>query len=88
MDEIDLAQQNDELFRRAALAEHFRRCSEEFGAMLACGEMKSVGKLKPAQRRIMCLDCGDEIEPARRRANPAAVRCVECQSKKERNHGR
>lgn len=31
-----------------------------------------------------CVDCGDEIEPARRAAAPFAVRCVTCQQMTER----
>ncbi|MFZ5774041.1 MAG: TraR/DksA family transcriptional regulator [Thermodesulfobacteriota bacterium] len=27
-----------------------------------------------------CEDCGDEIPPGRREAQPGATRCVECQS--------
>lgn len=32
----------------------------------------------------ICIDCGDEIEPARRAAAPWAVRCVSCQQDFER----
>lgn len=31
-----------------------------------------------------CIDCGEEIEAARRAAMPSAVRCVGCQGKYER----
>lgn len=31
-----------------------------------------------------CIDCGDEIEAARREAMPSAVRCVRCQDQYER----
>ena len=31
-----------------------------------------------------CVDCGDEIDPARREAMPSAVRCLPCQSDAER----
>ena len=31
-----------------------------------------------------CQDCGEIIEPARRKAAPFAVRCVQCQSAAER----
>lgn len=82
MDEIDLAQQNDELFRQQALMAHFRSRSADLGSMLACGEAKSVGRLRPT--RGMCCDCGDDIGAARLGANPDAVRCLECQTKKER----
>lgn len=32
----------------------------------------------------ICADCDQEIPPARRRALPSAVRCVECQAWAER----
>ncbi|MBI1495385.1 TraR/DksA C4-type zinc finger protein [Halocynthiibacter styelae] len=38
-----------------------------------------------------CIDCGDEIEAARRAAAPFARRCIECQldhEEVERGHGR
>ena len=31
----------------------------------------------------LCLDCGFEVEAARRKASPGAVRCVECQEDHE-----
>lgn len=31
-----------------------------------------------------CVDCGEEIDPARREAMPRAVRCLQCQSAAER----
>lgn len=32
-----------------------------------------------------CEDCGDPIPEARRRANPSATRCTECQARHERH---
>lgn len=32
-----------------------------------------------------CEDCGDPIPEARRRANPSATRCTECQASHERH---
>lgn len=83
MDEIDVAQANDEMFTRQALTAHFRRRAGEFGAMLACGEAKSIGRIKLGNRG-KCCDCGDEIEPARLEAKPDAIRCIDCQQKSER----
>jgi DnaK suppressor protein len=44
----------------------------------------------PLDRRVVlgqtggeCLDCGEEIPEARLRANPAALRCVDCQQDSE-----
>ena len=31
-----------------------------------------------------CVDCTEQIEPARRAAMPSAMRCIECQRKHER----
>jgi RNA polymerase-binding transcription factor DksA len=87
MDDIDLAQQNDELFRRQALTAHFNRRSSEYGSILACGEAVSVGRLKPCMSGL-CRDCGDEIEPARLAARPDAVRCIDCQTDAERRQRR
>lgn len=33
-----------------------------------------------------CEDCGEPIPPARRAANPAAIRCIDCQEIYERRH--
>lgn len=41
------------------------------------------GNLKPSAISD-CLDCGEEIEPARKKALPSARRCISCQSRKER----
>jgi len=73
MDEIDQAQANDELFRQSALSAHFavRRLNGGPDA------------IDPPLSRP-CCDCGEEIESARLKALPCAVRCVDCQGKKER----
>ena len=31
-----------------------------------------------------CIDCGEEINPARRQAMPEAMRCIQCQTDYER----
>ena len=46
----------------------------------ARGEITGVGE-------IYCIDCEREIPAARRAANPAAKRCIECQEKAE-DHSR
>lgn len=49
--------------------------------------------LKEAEQRIdsadfgACADCGRAIPPARMVANPAASRCIACQTAFERSHG-
>lgn len=30
-----------------------------------------------------CIECGEPIDPARRRAMPSARRCITCQSRRE-----
>jgi len=83
MDEIDVAQQNDELFRRAALRAHFA------GRQNAL--MTRTGKAGPSSDgrgtlpyHTQCRDCGERIETARLKALPYADRCVGCQTKRER----
>lgn len=54
-------------------------------------EISRAAALAAAQQRggtttgsTYCIDCGDEIPAARRRANPYAQRCIECQSDYEK----
>lgn len=35
------------------------------------------------QGRFHCIDCGNQIAPARRRANPSTMRCAPCQNAAE-----
>ena len=50
-------------------------------------------ELDGALRRIehgtygQCVDCGDQIDPARLEARPSAARCLRCQSKWESRPG-
>lgn len=39
----------------------------------------------PLVAQISCVDCGDEIPPARRAAVPRATRCLYCQQEVELN---
>ena len=80
MDDIDVAQQNDEFFRNAALQEHFRHRN---GDRFAIGDrLKSAPS--PNSGGTICIACGEGIEPARLSAQPDAVRCVFCQGKLEK----
>lgn len=81
MDVFDRAQEADELFQQAALKDHFSRQgkleeSPEDAPSTHRGEGLSSG-----QR--LCIACGKKISAARLEANPKAVRCVGCQTKKE-----
>jgi DnaK suppressor protein len=94
MDDIDIAQLNDELFRRQALARHFAGKRDFEHDALKGQEPRHEGTAHtPSSRAIpigrLCRDCGEPIDPARREVNPEAVRCLDCQTETERNrrHG-
>jgi len=70
MDEIDRAQEVSEIYQAEVLRAHFARRNPPMPP-LTKGEEN-------------CIDCGEEIDPARREAIPGAIRCVECQAGKER----
>lgn len=75
MDEIDLAQQNDEFYRQQALRNHFRRAGQgRNGDTLRGNNGDTLPQSVPIKS---CLDCGDEIGAARLMAVPAAVRCID-----------
>lgn len=69
MDEIDLGNQHAELFREIALNEA-RKVNQE-PALYIDGQK-------------CCVDCEEPIPAKRLIANPDAVRCVGCQSEKEK----
>jgi len=52
--------------------------------------LRELDAIEAARERIsagtfgVCPDCGVPIAPARLRANPAALRCTECQSRHEK----
>ena len=56
-------------------------------------DMSELRMLDAARQRMaegsygVCRDCGLEIGYARLRANPAAVRCIECQRRHEKTFG-
>ena len=75
MDEADLAQGYETMFREEALREHFRRRDNAKGSRSPGLHPAGAG---PGQRRI-CSDCGEEIGEARLRAIPDADRCIGCQ---------
>lgn len=83
MDVIDRAQQLEERERDGALARALARNGEvtvRFSGTAA--EWKEALAADQARRGI-CSDCGEAIEEARRAANPAARRCIDCQRRYE-----
>jgi len=85
MDEIDQAQQNEELFRRNALNRHFGR-SQGYHPLregLPSRPATEHGAGPGAGPRL-CADCGDEIGADRLAAKPGATRCIDCQKRHER----
>jgi DnaK suppressor protein len=74
MDVFDRAQELNEMFRAQALKAHFVR-----------RDSPSPNPSHQGRGEIVCIDCGEEIDPARIKANPDAVRCIECQNKHERS---
>lgn len=74
MDVFDRAQELDEQYRQAALNEHLAKNKDCHGGMC---RLAMTGKGE-------CMDCGNKIPKLRLKVNPAAVRCVKCQTKKER----
>jgi len=87
MDEIDVAQQNDELFRQSALRAHYAGRQNTLMTAKSGKAGPSSGGRGTLPRHKNCCDCGEKIETARLKALPNAARCVECQTKYER-HGR
>lgn len=84
MDEIDVAQQNDELFRQSALRAHYAGRQNTVMSAKSSVAGPASGKSGTPPHHKTCCDCGDEIETARLEALPNAVRCIGCQEKRER----
>lgn len=55
-------------------------------------DLQELRQVQDALSRIhgdeygLCIDCGNDIPLARLRAEPAALRCVDCQSRHEREY--
>jgi len=77
MDVFDQAQKLDEQFRQAALNEHLAKNKDCHGGMR---RLAMAGKRE-------CRNCGNKIPKARLKVNPAAVRCIRCQDKWEKEGG-
>lgn len=88
---IGRAQASQEHFERSQGSDA-RRASEQ-GLELALDEYETqeLSAIDAALARIAagtygeCLDCGASIAPQRLQAAPAALRCLHCQERAERN---
>jgi len=55
-------------------------------------ELDELRAIEAARQRFadgrygVCVECGSEIDYARLRANPAAIRCIDCQRRHEKTH--
>lgn len=56
-------------------------------------EVKELSLINAALRRWdegsygKCIDCGNQVAAERLEVNPAAERCIDCQTKYEKEHG-
>jgi DnaK suppressor protein len=73
MDDIDLAQDVEEIERTEALLR----------LKLSVPEFESQA-IDPERGLIICLDCDAPIPTERLAANPKAVRCIDCQREHDR----
>lgn len=72
MDVADEANRYNEQFQSIAMRNHLAsRSRQEEEPLVIDGER-------------CCIDCHDPIDPRRLAAKPDAVRCTECEAKKER----
>lgn len=56
-------------------------------ALIEATTANALARIQAAQQQAGqtdCADCGEPIPAARRAANPAAIRCLECQQHYER----
>jgi len=73
MDECDLAARREEHYRDIAILRARTASSEE-------------EPLYDSEGKRICVECEKRIPQKRLKARPEAVRCVECQARKERDH--
>lgn len=58
-------------------------------ALIEATTANALARIQAAQQQAGqadCTDCGEPIPASRRAANPAAIRCLECQEIYERRH--
>ena len=71
MDDIDRAQELDDLFRQDALIRH------------GIGRRPAAVTKQDQSETRFCVDCGKKIPMDRMKINPRAIRCVACQAAQE-----
>lgn len=63
--------------------------ADRAAALIEATTANALARIQAAQQQAgqaECADCGEPIPTARRAANPAAIRCVDCQEIYERRH--
>ena len=58
-------------------------------ALIEATSANALARIQAAQQQAGqadCADCGEPIPASRRAANPAAIRCIDCQEIYERRH--
>ena len=58
-------------------------------ALIEATTANALARIQAAQQQAGqadCADCGEPIPASRRAANPAAIRCIDCQEIYERRH--
>ena len=62
------------------MADDMDRASEFSEEFLADALADHRRRLPTGTSRTNCIDCEEEIPPARREASPGCTRCIDCQS--------
>ena len=63
--------------------------ADRAAALIEATTANALAHIQAAQQQAGqadCADCGEPIPASRRAANPAAIRCLECQEIYERRH--
>jgi DnaK suppressor protein len=90
MDEADYANEYAEYYRQQALRDHFLRIgqTQREAQQRYPGDPAQSTAERGSSGPPLCLDCGEEIGAARMKANPAAIRCLDCQTQTEKTNRR
>ena len=63
--------------------------ADRAAALIEATTANALARIQAAQQQAGqadCADCGEPIPASRRAANPAAIRCIDCQEIYERRH--